>query len=87
MMPEWLAALLVAAALTVVGWVVQRGFESIHTALADLRTDIKGIADKQARLDKDCVTWSDLESVKLDVKDHDRRITVVETNCKQEHGK
>lgn len=86
-MPEWLAALLVAAALAVVGWVVRRGFESIHAALAELRADIKAIADKQARLDKDCVTWPELEKVALQVSSLDRRITIIETTCKQEHGK
>lgn len=86
-MPEWLAALLVAAALAVVGWVVRRGFESIHLALAELRADIKAIADKQARLDKDCVTWPELEKVQLDVKGLDRRVTIVETTCQQERGK
>lgn len=86
-MPEWLAPLLVSAALAVVGWVVRRGFESLHAAIKDLRDEFKAIADKQAKLDKDCVTWADHEALKLNVNGIDRRVTVLETTCKQEHGK
>lgn len=38
---------------------------------------------------RDCVKWGDLgrelEPVRHDVKEHERRITVVETRCKEQH--
>ena len=86
-MPEWLAPLLVAAALAVVGWVGRRGFESLHTALKELRDDLKTIADKQAQLDKDCVTWEEFNRLKADVTHQSTEIAVLRTSCKTTHGK
>jgi hypothetical protein len=41
---------------------------------------------RQAQTEKDCVTWTELEKVNLKVGEHDRRLTVMETTCKSEHG-
>jgi len=79
-MPEWFVQIGLGGLLAVLGWLITRKLDGIDSKLD--RMEIR-----QAKIEKDCVTWSDLENVKLDVKDHDRRLTVIETTCKQERGK
>ena len=86
-MPEWLATILVTTAVAAVGWMVNRGFNSILSAIQDLREDFKVMTERQAKIEKDCVTWTDLEKERLRIAEHDRRITIIETTCKAEHGK
>lgn len=87
MMPEWLAAISFTTAIAVVGWMLNRGVTSILEAIDALKRELKEMADRQAKIEKDCVTWTDLEKERLRIAEHDRRITVIETTCKAEHGK
>jgi hypothetical protein len=66
--------------MVVVWWAITRKLDKI-----DGRLD--KIEDRQGKAEKDCVTWADMEKERLRLSDHDRRITVIETTCKSEHGK
>ena len=73
--------------LSVIGILVTGMWWSVRAAITRLITKLDAIEARQSQMDKDCVTWGDLEKERLRISDHDRRLTVIETTCKQEHGK
>jgi hypothetical protein len=79
-MPEWFVQFGLGALLAILGWLITRKLDGIDAKLDRMEL-------RQSTMEKDCVTWSDLEKERLRISDHDRRITVIETTCKQEHGK
>ena len=79
-MPESLALLGLGSLLAVLGWLITRKLDGIDKKLDRME-------ERQAKVERDCVTWSDLEKERLRLADHDRRLTVIETTCKSEHGK
>lgn len=79
-MPEWLAQTGFGAVLTVIGWLIVNKLNRIDSKL-------DRVEERQTKTEKDCVTWADLEKTSLQVQDHERRLTITETTCKQEHGK
>ena len=81
-MPELSNLLLstICALLIVIWW-------SLRSWMGRVDTRLDRMEAKQAQQEKDCVTWTDLEKERLRLAEHDRRITIIETTCKQEHGK
>lgn len=69
--------------ITANGVLVAALWYSIRTWMA--KVDAK--LDRIGQLEKDCVTWADHEALKLNVSGIDRRVTVIETVCEQQHGK
>ena len=70
----------ICALLIVIWW-------SLRSWMGRVDTRLDRMEAKQAQQEKDCVTWADHEALKLVVNCVDRRVTVIETTCKQEHGK
>lgn len=79
-MPEWFAPMGLATLLGVLGWLISRKLDGMDSKLDKMN-------ERQAVIEKDCVTWQDLEKERLRIAEHDRRITIIETTCKSEHGK
>lgn len=73
--------------LSVIGVLVTVMWWSIRTGIVRLVDSVDELKNRLAKTEKDCVTWDDLEKERLRLADHDRRITIIETTCKQEHGK
>ena len=73
--------------LSIVGVLLTGMWWSIRTALTRLIDKLDKMEARQAQVERDCVTWADHEALKLNVNGIDRRVTVIETTCKQEHGK
>lgn len=61
--------------------------ESIKAGFDEVKALISAIDARQRLTEKDCVTWADMEKERLRITEHDRRITIIETTCKSEHGK
>ena len=74
-MPDWVVQGVFGVLLSIIGYLVVR---------IDKKLD--RIDERQSKIEKDCVTWSDLEKERLRISDHDRRITIVETTCQNRHG-
>lgn len=70
----------ICALLVIIWW-------SLRSWMGKVDTRLDRMEAKQAQTEKDCVTWSDLEKERLRIAEHDRRLTVIETTCKSEHGK
>lgn len=82
-MPSELSNLLlstICALLIVIWW-------SLRAWMGRVDTRLDRMEAKQTQTEKDCVTWADHEALKLVVNGVDRRMTVIETTCKAEHGK
>lgn len=79
-MPDWLAPMGLATLLAVLGWLITRKLDAMDSKLDRMEM-------RQAATEKNCVTWDDLEKERLRLAEHDRRITIIETTCKSEHGK
>lgn len=86
-MPEWLAAILVGAAVALIGWVLRRGYTAILEAIKEIRDDLKAVIRSQAELARDCVTWEEFNKLRADVTHHSTEIAVIKTNCEGKHGK
>lgn len=71
---------LIGGLLVIVWW-------SIRSWMSKIDAKLDRMELRQATMEKDCVTWGDLEKERLRIAEHDRRITVIETTCKAEHGK
>lgn len=95
---EWLAAGILTFLLSLILWGVQSGKTSSKEKLDKLDKKITdqgkehGAALTEIKLGlRDCVKWSDLDKeldpMRCDIKQHDTRITVMETECKARHGK
>lgn len=69
----------ICALLVVIWW-------SLRSWMGRVDARLDRMEAKQAQTERDCVTWNDLEKERLRIADHDRRITVIETTCKAEHG-
>lgn len=82
-MPVELSNLLlstICALLIVIWW-------SLRSWMGRVDTRLDRMEAKQAQQEKECVTWADHEALKLIVNGVDRRVTIIETTCKAEHGK
>lgn len=75
---EWVAPLVASAVVAAMGWLIVNKLNRIDTKLDRYE-------ERQAKIEKDCVTWEDLESLRKTDIEHDRRITVVETRCAEHH--
>lgn len=73
--------------LSVIGGLVAGMWWSVKTWVTRLMKKLDAMDERQIKTEKDCVTWPELEKVTLKVNEHDRRITIIETSCKAEHGK
>ena len=62
------------------------GFAEIKAMLAVQAGLIGKLEERQAKSEKDCVTWADLEKERLRVDKHEVRLAVVESNCSKQHG-
>jgi len=60
---------------------------SLRSWMGRVDTRLDRMEAKQAQQEKECVTWADHEALKLVVNCVDRRVTIIETTCKAEHGK
>lgn len=85
-MAEWLQMVVVTTVVGGVGWLVSSGINNLRDQMAQHGVKLDLIMARQAQFEKDCVTWDDLEKINLKVTDHDQRIIIVETTCKQQHG-
>jgi len=78
---------LVCGGLAVLGILAKHGFNTIVKTLDEHGADLKAVRSAIPH----CVTWDDLgkelDPMKADVRDHERRITVVETMCKERQEK
>lgn len=61
--------------------------ESIKAGFDEVKALIAAIDTRQRQIDKDCVTWADLNEVKAKVLCHETEIAVIKTTCANEHGK
>jgi hypothetical protein len=73
--------------LSIIGILLTGMWWSIRTALVRLMDKLDDMEARQTKVEKDCVTWPELEKVALQVNGLDRRVTIIETTCKAEHGK
>jgi hypothetical protein len=81
-----IGALLLGGAKFVKGQ-LDSGFARIEISLGAITSKFDKMDERMRKAESDCVTWEALESVKLETKGIDRRVTVLETTCKAEHGK
>lgn len=93
---EWIASAVLAAIMSLVLWLIQRSMTRQERKIDCVGDDLKaqgkehGAALTEIKIGlRDCVKWTDLERelgpVRGDVREHDRRLTVVETTCTQRH--
>lgn len=86
-----IAGALILLLLGIIGYMARQDRQSISVTMAagfaELKTLVASIEARLRQAEKDCVTWEALESVKLDTKGLDRRVTAVEAKCKAEHGR
>jgi hypothetical protein len=73
--------------LSIIGILVTGMWWSVRTYMLRTLAKLDAMEIRQSMVEKECVQWSDLESVKLHVNGVDRRVTVLETTCSQQHGK
>jgi hypothetical protein len=73
--------------LSIIGVLVTGMWWSVRTGITRLMDKLDKIESRQAEVEKDCVQWADHEALKLTVNGIDRRVTVIETVCEQQHGK
>ena len=73
--------------ISVIGALLAVMWWSIRTWIVRLVDSVGELQNRITKTEKDCVTWDELEKERLRISDHDRRITIIETTCKQEHGK
>jgi hypothetical protein len=72
--------------LSIIGVLVTGMWWSVKTGLTRLMAKLDAMEARQNKVEKDCVTWADHENLKLTVNGVDRRVTVLETVCDQQHG-
>lgn len=73
--------------LAVIGVLVTGMWWSVRTGITRLMDKLDKMEDRQAQVERDCVTWADHEALKITVSSVDRRVTVIETTCVAQHGK
>jgi hypothetical protein len=74
------------ALLTLIGGLLVIVWWSIRSWMSKIDVKLDRMELRQTAIEKDCVTWPELEKVTLRLSEYDRRITIIETTCKQEHG-
>lgn len=89
-MPEWAAAILfgavISSVLAIIGWLIVNKLNGIDAKLDRYE-------ERQAKVEKDCITWEQLEHEfeqhvdpwKATVIKHDRAIVAIQVACEQRH--
>jgi hypothetical protein len=81
-----IGALLLGGAKFVKGQ-LDSGFARIEIALGAMSSKMDRMDERVRKAESDCATWEAVEALRLETKGLDRRVTVIETTCKAEHGK
>jgi len=85
------AGALILVLVAVIGFMLRQDrksiAESIKAGFDEVKALIAAIDTRQRQIDKDCVTWADLNEVKVKVLEHETEIAVIKTTCANEHGK
>lgn len=82
---EWINIAVQAVVLLMAVWIIKADGKRIGDKIESMLTKISAIEISL----HDCIKWSDLDKelgpVRRDVKDQDRRLTIMETECKSRH--
>ena len=83
-MPDWLSQLGFGAILAIIGWLIVNKLNGIDKKLDRYE-------ERQAKVEKDCVTWDDLNKelgpIKRKTDAHEVELATLKATCKAEHGK
>lgn len=64
---------------------IDAGFSRVEECIKGLSDKMDRMEERQARIEKDCVTWLEFEKMNTRFANTERRLTIVETVCQQRH--
>lgn len=96
-MPEWLTAIMVGALISTVlatlGWLIVNKLNGIDAKQVELGKKLDRYEERQAKVEKDCITWEqfehEFEKQVKPLKDitmkNEKAIVRLQTACEQRH--